>query len=87
MKSVRIAIEWNYGYTASLFKYVGNTVKLKMLKGYTVSKVYIVATFFRNIHVILNGCQSSNYFNLRFADPIHWLECYLYQLALGNDNN
>lgn len=28
MKSVRIAIEWNYGYTANIFRYVCNTGKL-----------------------------------------------------------
>jgi DDE superfamily endonuclease len=59
MKSVRISIEWNYANTASLFKYVSNKRKLQLLQSDTVTKVYHVATFFRNLHIGLYGCQSS----------------------------
>ena len=79
MKSVRISIEWNYGYTASLFRYVGNTDKLKVMDSDTVSKVYIVATIMRNFHVILYGCQTSNYFDLTFKDRWSWLSHYVHQ--------
>ena len=61
MKSVRISIEWNYGYTASLFKYLGDTDKLKVMQSETIAKVYTVATLLRNFRVILRGGQSSNY--------------------------
>ena len=65
MKKVRISIEWNYGYTASLFKYVQNQRKLELLKNSSqVSKVYIVATILRNIYVGFYGCQTSNYFDV-----------------------
>jgi hypothetical protein len=77
MKSVRISIEWNYGYTASLFRYLTNTGKLQVLGGETTAKVYTVATIMRNLHVILNGGQSSNYFGLNFDDWIDFLEHYI----------
>ena len=32
MKKVRISVEWNYGFTASLFKYICNDAKLKLLQ-------------------------------------------------------
>jgi hypothetical protein len=42
MKKVRISIEWNYGHTATLFKYLQNKRKMKLLASTTVSKVYTV---------------------------------------------
>ena len=44
IKGVRIAIEWNYGQTPSLFKFIGLKGKLPVLGSSTVSKVYTVAT-------------------------------------------
>ena len=32
MKSVRISIEWNYGFTATLFKYLLQEYKLRVMK-------------------------------------------------------
>jgi hypothetical protein len=64
MKRVRISIEWNYGYTASLYRYIGMKNKLKLLQSENVSKVYIVCTILRNIHNGYYGCQTSNYFSL-----------------------
>jgi hypothetical protein len=65
MKHVRISIEWNYAVTSHLFKYINNKDKLKLLKNPDqVSKIYTVATLFRNFHCCFNGSQSSNYFNL-----------------------
>ena len=81
MKSVRIAIEWNYGYTAALFRYVGMKYKLKVLGAGTTTKVYCVATIFRNIHVIMNGGQTSNYFDVYFEDG------YLLHYVNGTDLN
>ena len=77
MKRVRISIEWNYGSTASLFKYVCNKRKLKVLQSATVSKIYTVCTILRNLHVGLYGCQSSNYFDLDIPDD--FVEKYLMQ--------
>jgi hypothetical protein len=64
MKRVRISIEWNYGYTVSLFRYVGQKHKLKVMRRATVMKVYTIATLMRNLHIGFYGGQSSNYFNL-----------------------
>ena len=65
MKHVRISIEWNYAVTSHLFRYVNNAEKLKLLKcADRVSKIYTVATLFRNFHAGFNGCQSSKYFGL-----------------------
>lgn len=68
LKSVRIAIEWNYGGTAALYKYITHKEKLRVMASKTVAKVYTVATLLRNCHVMLYGCQSSNYFDLRMHD-------------------
>jgi hypothetical protein len=77
MKKVRISIEWDYKYTASLLKYVTNKRKLQVLKGDTVSKIYTVATIYRNIHAGFYGCQTSNYFNVSLSD--NYVEKYLTQ--------
>jgi len=77
MKRVRISIEWNYGTTAAMFKYVCNKRKLKVLQSNTVSKVYTVATILRNLHIGLYGCQTSNYFDLDI--PNNFIEKYLLQ--------
>ena len=77
MKKVRISIEWNYGFTATLFKYLQDYSKLKLLESPVVSKVYTVCTILRNFYAILYGCQTSNYFNL--ALPPDFLEAYIAQ--------
>jgi hypothetical protein len=82
MKGVRIAIEWNYGYTASLFKYIGNTDKLHLLGSDNTSKIYTVCTLLRNMRVFMYGGQSSVYFNLQFLP--HVLECYMNKTPIGN---
>jgi hypothetical protein len=64
MKHVRISIEWNYGYTGNLFNYVRCADKFKQLQEVRTSKVYRVATLFRNFNVIFYGGQSSKYFGL-----------------------
>lgn len=64
MKHVRISIEWNYGTTSSLFSYVCMKHKFKLLQNSRVSKIYTVATLFRNFHVAAYGGQSSRYFEL-----------------------
>lgn len=81
-KKIRISIEWDYGTTGSLFKCLQNLDKLKLMKSDTVKKVYIVCTLLKNFHVMLYGCQSSNYFNLQF--PPNILEHYINQTDLPN---
>lgn len=80
MKHVRISIEWNYAVTSSLFKYVNCPEKLKMLQSTRVSKIYTIATLFRNFHVAVYGSQSSKYFNL--AMPPNMLIAYINQLPV-----
>ena len=77
MKKVRISIEWNYGYTASLFHYLLTFSKKKVLASSNVSKMYIVATILRNCHAALYGCQTSNYFDITL--PEDFLEHYISQ--------
>lgn len=77
MKKVRIAIEWNYGYTASLFNYLLHTRKLKVLQSHRVSKIYTVVTLLRNMYIGMYGGQSSNYFQLSL--PNNFVEKYLKQ--------
>lgn len=74
-KRVRVAIEWNYGVTANLFRYLKNIQKLKVMNGGTVAKIYTVATILRNCHVMLYGGISSSYFDIRIPDDM--LERYL----------
>ena len=62
MKHVRISIEWNYGVTGTLFKYTRNKNKFKIFENSRVSKIYTVATLFRNFHVMCYGGQTSKYF-------------------------
>jgi hypothetical protein len=77
-KSVRESIEWSYGSTAAKFKYLTNLEKLQVMKGTKTLKVYTVATILRNIHVILYGSQTSNYFEFERSD-LPTLEDYLRQ--------
>lgn len=77
MKSVRVSIEWNYGYTATLFKYLQTKSKLRVMASENVSRVYTVATILRNCVAALYGCQTSNYFNVT-VDEL-FLEKYLIQ--------
>ena len=82
MKSVRISIEWNYMRTATLFRYVGNQSKLKLLQSKRVSKVYTVCTILRNLYSCLHGNHTSEYFN--YTVPENFLECYVSQINLIN---
>lgn len=80
MKTVRISIEWNYGVTAKLFRYMQNMDKLKLLQSDAVAKVYTVATIFRNFHVAKYGGISSNYFGLNAAVRPDFLHHYINQI-------
>jgi hypothetical protein len=77
MKSVRISIEWSYMVTASLFKYVGNHDKLRLMQNNVVSRIYITCTLLRNFYTILYGSQISNNFNILF--PNDFIETYIHK--------
>lgn len=77
MKKVRISIEWDYGHTASLFRYLQNIVKLKLLRRHTVTRIYTVCTILRNVHTGFNGSQTSQYFNVMLPDD--YVQKYLTQ--------
>jgi hypothetical protein len=70
MKHVRISIEWNYMVTTSLFPYLHNISKLKILGNNRVSKIYIVCTILRNLYTMYGGSQSSKYFLLSMPKDI-----------------
>jgi hypothetical protein len=76
-KSVRIAIEWNYGATSNLFAYLKNLAKLRLMNNTVVVKIYTVATLLRNCHIMLYGGISSNYFGITMRENM--LEKYLRQ--------
>ena len=78
MKHVRISIEWNYGVTGTLFKYTRNKNKFKILDNSRVSKIYTVATLFRNFHIMCYGGQTSQYFKLEV--PQNMLVHYINQI-------
>ena len=64
MKKVRVSIEWNYGQTCNLFRYVDWRHNAKVLSGGSnISQCYLIATLLKNFHVCLYGCQTSDYFN------------------------
>jgi hypothetical protein len=77
MKRLRVSIEWDYGYTATMFKYVASKNKLKLLSGEIVTEIYTVATLLRNIHAGYYGSQTSNYFECTLPDD--FVACYLTQ--------
>jgi len=64
LKSVRETIEHNYALTRNLYKYLSRLDKLKILNNKTILKVYTVCTFLRNCHVMMYGCETSNFFNV-----------------------
>jgi hypothetical protein len=82
MKRVRISIEWNYGYTASLFTLLQNKRKLRvMAKGDSCARCYTVCTLLRNFYSCLHGNQTAVYFNVRMPRATA-LECYINQLPM-----
>jgi hypothetical protein len=59
MKRVRISIEWNYGYTASLLTLLQNKRKLRvMARGKNCARCYTVCTLLRNFYSCLHGNQT-----------------------------
>lgn len=85
MRSERIAIEWNYAVTSSLYRYLKNVYKLKVLQSKNVSKIYTVATLFKNFRCCMVGNQVSNYFHVTL--PHYFLYCYIKRLPLADYND
>jgi len=64
MKKVRVSIEWNYGQTSNLFRYIDWRYNGKVLAGGSnISQCYLIATLLKNFHICLYGCQTSNEFD------------------------
>lgn len=77
MKSVRISIEWNYMITAQLFHFIAIKRKLKVFETAAISRIFIVATFLKNVYGILYGNQTMIYFE--YVLPENFLHLYLNQ--------
>ena len=61
MSRLRVAVEWEFGHTSTLFAHVHFQPKLKLQQN-RVGPTYRMATFFKNIHVCINGGnQTSKY--------------------------
>ncbi len=63
MTSMRIANEWDYGFTALLWPRVKDKSSNKIRNGENVSMIYFVGTLLRNCRVCLHGSITSQYFN------------------------
>jgi hypothetical protein len=72
MKRLRISIEWNYGHQSTLFRYLNTHFKMKILRGNTTTKVFIVTTILRNLHTGFYGSQTSRYFNLVIPEDFNY---------------
>lgn len=83
IKTTRMSIEWNYGYTASLFKYFLKFDKLRLMESSTASEVYTVGTLLRNFSIALYGGQTSNYFNISVKEPEMFLRAYISSLDVN----
>ena len=63
MSKIRIANEWAYGVTATMFPYVKYRAAQKLLMNKLTTKFYIVATLLRNAHMCLYEGLAASYFN------------------------
>ena len=63
MKKLRIAVEWEFGRTVSLFAFVDFHKNQKVLLS-PVAKQYVVATLLKNIKICLGGGQACKYFRI-----------------------
>ena len=68
----------NYGYTASLFKYLQQYTKLRLMESDNVTMVYTVAILFRNLYVSCYGSQTTQYFGINLPEEFpNFLEKYI----------
>jgi len=74
MSGVRIVVEWGFSKIIALFAFLDFKKNLKILLQ-DVGKYYLVGTLFTNIHTILNGSQTTAFFQLENELPS--LEDYL----------
>jgi hypothetical protein len=61
----RVSIEWNYGSTSSLFRYVSHTANNKVCGGGSnIALAYFTAVLLKNCHVCLYHSETSNFFDI-----------------------
>jgi hypothetical protein len=63
LSSSREVIEWDYGDVGSMWSFLKFSPNLKTRGMYSV-ETYLTAMSLRNMHVTMNGCNTSNYFSL-----------------------
>lgn len=63
MGSMRIANEWHYGFTATLFPRSKHKSGMKLLQDKNTSIMYLVCTLLRNARTCLYGSQTCKYFD------------------------
>ncbi len=80
MKKLRITIEWDYGNTINLFKYVNfhENGKVLLAGGSNIAVCYFIASFLRNCHVCLYHCQTSKYYNVAPPALYYYLNQVMY---------
>lgn len=63
MSSCREVIEWDYGDIGTMWSYFKFHITLK-LRSMFVAESYLTAMILRNLHVTMNGCTTSQTFNV-----------------------
>lgn len=63
MSKLRIIVEWEFGHVANLFAFLKYKPGQKMLLS-RCALFYKIATLMKNIHICVNGGQSSSYFGI-----------------------
>lgn len=63
MSTLRIAVEWEFGHVANLFAFLKYKPGQKLWLN-RCALFYPVATLMKNIHICLNGGQTSKHFGL-----------------------
>ncbi|KAI9012561.1 hypothetical protein CLU79DRAFT_709125 [Phycomyces nitens] len=63
MSTLRIVVEWEFGHVANLFAFVRYRPGQKALLS-KCAHFYLVATLMKNIHICVNGGQTSKHFDI-----------------------
>jgi hypothetical protein len=63
MSACREIIEWDYGNVGTMWAFMHYKYLLKLRK-MTIADMYLCALLLRNAHVCMNGCQTSEYFDI-----------------------
>jgi len=73
MPKVRIAVEWDFGFTSKVFKFTQTWNNVKLKKHPNHKMFYFVATFLRNLHISCYGGITSKYFKCKAPSLEHYL--------------